>query len=448
MANFITTSVSWAGKENFEYMIKPMFVGKSPVETQGIRIIPNVQDKQLLNYFAPVAKLLKAYAVGFSGSSGVVYSQRTLNVYKMKGEAYDDATVFFNTVFGQLLKKGNWNELSPSGQEALLYNVMTSLFQTGISSDIFRQFWLSEATKETVTSGFQTGVADVDYNTYDGIWKKIFANAATSPSATQIKRVSVTDGAVAQVATVTITGTSGTANVTVGGIAYLATFATDLDTTAANFVTAHAAALLLRRITVTSGTATIVLTSSIPGRPFPAPTIANVSGNLAGSAAATTANTAPAALGTAESVDILTDVWTKAPAELKEVPKNQKALYMGDLVYENYMEYLEDKTGVESAVKAQIDGVDFLAFRGIPIIRIGWDYHLDADFPHASGSLWYYPHRVIYSAMDNLILGVDGMNDFNATEIWFNKDLEQNRMRFKCIMGPEYAHNKLLVAAY
>jgi hypothetical protein len=47
-----------------------------------------------------------------------------------------------------------------------------------------------------------------------------------------------------------------------------------------------------------------------------------------------------------------------------------------------------------------------------------------------------------------MILGVDGMNDFNATEIWFNKDLEQNRMRFKCIMGPEYAHNKLLSVAY
>ena len=48
----------------------------------------------------------------------------------------------------------------------------------------------------------------------------------------------------------TITGTSGTANLTVNGVAYLATFDTDLDETAEDFVASHRAALLLRGITV------------------------------------------------------------------------------------------------------------------------------------------------------------------------------------------------------
>ncbi len=121
MANFITTSVSWAGKETFDYLIKPMFVGKSPLETEGIRVMPNVQDKQLLNYFNPVAKMLKAAAVGFSGSTGATYTQRTLEVYKLKAEQETDATVFYNTVFGQLLAKGNWNDLSVSDKTGMIF---------------------------------------------------------------------------------------------------------------------------------------------------------------------------------------------------------------------------------------------------------------------------------------------------------------------------------------
>jgi hypothetical protein len=448
MTNFITTSVSWAGKENFDYMIKPMFVGKSPLETEGIRILPNVQDKQLLNYFSPVAKLLKAYAVAFSGVGGVTYSQRTLNVYKMKGEAQEDATVFFHTVYSELLKKGNWNELSPAGQEAELYRVLTGLFMKGINSDVFRQYWLSDTVKSVVTSGVDTGVADTDYNAYDGIWKKIFANAATSPTSTQIKRCAVTDGAVAQVQTVTMSvDASGTGNLLIDGVNYLITRDTDATTTFTGFKTLYSAALLLRGF-VLSGTSTLIVTSSIAGRPFNAITFTSVSGTVAFTIAATTPNTAPTALAAGESVDILEDLWKNSPAVLKQVPKQQKAFYVGDLVYDNYMEYFEDKTSTEFAIRAIIDGQEYLAFRGIPLIKVGWDYHLDADFAHVAGSLWAYPHRVIYSALDNLILGIDGMNEFNSFDFWFNKDLEQNRMRFKCIMGPEYAMNNLMAVAY
>jgi hypothetical protein len=86
--------------------------------------------------------------------------------------------------------------------------------------------------------------------------------------------------------TVTITGTSGTANVTIAGVDYLATFNTDLDTTASDFVTSHATAILTATgVTVTSGTASIVLDA--PANDFPSDVaVANVSGDLAGTAAA------------------------------------------------------------------------------------------------------------------------------------------------------------------
>jgi hypothetical protein len=85
--------------------------------------------------------------------------------------------------------------------------------------------------------------------------------------------------------TITLTGTSGTANVNIGGVNYLATFATDLDTTATNFVTAHAAAILAATgATVTAGTASLVVVA--PYDSFPSLEINNVTTNLAGTIAA------------------------------------------------------------------------------------------------------------------------------------------------------------------
>ena len=86
---------------------------------------------------------------------------------------------------------------------------------------------------------------------------------------------------------VTLTGTSGTANITVGGVNYLATFTTNLNTSATNFVTSHAAALLALGITVTANTG--VLTFVAATATFPTITRTNVSGDLSGTIAAVTA---------------------------------------------------------------------------------------------------------------------------------------------------------------
>lgn len=87
--------------------------------------------------------------------------------------------------------------------------------------------------------------------------------------------------------TVTLTGTSGTANVIVDGVNYLATFTTNLTTSAANFVTSHSATLLALGITVTSNAA--VLTFVADTDTFPTIAITNVSGNLAGTVGTATA---------------------------------------------------------------------------------------------------------------------------------------------------------------
>ncbi len=443
-STLITTSVSWGGKENLKYFLKPMFIGKTPWETQGVRVLDNIQSGQNLNYFSSVSKILKAYTAGFNTAGASTYTQRAMNVYRLKAESADDANDFYQTVFEQALRKDDWNALDGT----MMKGILSELYQNAIKSDVFRIFWLAEPYKETVSSGVITGTADADYRqlTDGGMWYKLMANASTTPSATQIYREEISNTAVAQVDTVTLTGTAGTANVTVGGVAYLATFNTNLNTTHADFVALHAAALLLRGITLT-GTTTAIFTSTVPGMEQPAPTVANVVANLAGGNVATTPNTAPIDLAAGEAEDTFLDLITNCNIALKQIPKNNKVLLVDRATFENYQLYLE----VQSTERGQLlleNGIEFLTYRGIKVICMDWDQHLDADFPHVSTENPAYNNRVIYTAIDNLVMGMDSMNQYNQTKFWYNADEEQNRFRTKLIMGANYIHNKLVAVAY
>lgn len=92
-----------------------------------------------------------------------------------------------------------------------------------------------------------------------------------------------------QVETITLTGTAGTANVTLaGGLTKLATFDTSLTITASNFVTAHAAAYALVNITLTSSGADLIFTSAVAGTYFTQPVITNATNDLSGTVAEST----------------------------------------------------------------------------------------------------------------------------------------------------------------
>lgn len=82
----------------------------------------------------------------------------------------------------------------------------------------------------------------------------------------------------------TLTGSSGTANITVSGIAYLVTYTSSLSTSATNFVNSWAATLAGRGITVSANGARLVFTGAVGG----GVAIANVSGDLSGTALAAT----------------------------------------------------------------------------------------------------------------------------------------------------------------
>jgi hypothetical protein len=84
-------------------------------------------------------------------------------------------------------------------------------------------------------------------------------------------------------ATVQLTGTAGTANITgAGGLTKLVTFGTSLTASAAAFVVSHAAAYLAQGIVVTSLYDFIVFTEVTEGTGFVDPVITNVSNDLTG----------------------------------------------------------------------------------------------------------------------------------------------------------------------
>jgi len=104
--------------------------------------------------------------------------------------------------------------------------------------------------------------------------------------------------------------------------------------------------------------------------------------------------------------------------------------------------------GTERSHTMLLDGVEFTTYRGVIVIPMGWGVHLDADFPHATGELYAYPHRVIYTETTNLVLGLDAMSEYNQTRIWYNEDEQENRFRNQIKMGTQYVHPKLMAVAY
>ena len=87
--------------------------------------------------------------------------------------------------------------------------------------------------------------------------------AHLTPSALEIKAFDYDASAVKQIRTGTTTGTSGTASFTWQGTAYVLTFDSDLTDTNANFVTANAAAFLLRGVVLTSSVADLIMNTSL-----------------------------------------------------------------------------------------------------------------------------------------------------------------------------------------
>ena len=242
-----------------------------------------------------------------------------------------------------------------------------------------------------------------------------------------------------------MTGTSGTANITFNGTAYLATFTTDLTTSAANFVTSWGATIAARfgGAVVTSSGAGIIFTANIAGVPISVSAAVNVSGNLAGTTAATTANVDMGAIKADGAYAAFKAMYAAMPPVLRKNKDMAKFICTASMV-DNYRTTLESSSaGSEAAYFAVINGVKTLAYRGIPIIeRAEWDTIIDDDFGDQ------YPHRAMLTIPQNLVFGTDGISDDTLVEFFYDKVEQNNIFRCEYKAGTQYVHPDYIVAAY
>lgn len=431
----ITHSLSYTKEDKLEYVLRPLFLANDIRDIITVRT--DIQGSEKLDFISTLSKITKAYAQGtsFTPSTGVTVTQKTLTVAKLKAEVRQSGNAFFGWVKEHALNKGyDWDNIDGT----IFKQIVAEVFMAGLKADLQRQIFLADVKKEVGV----TGVLDADYKEYDGFWTRIISDfkAASIPAA---QRITLSNGAVKQVDTTTLTGTAGTANITVNGKAYLATFATDLTTTAANFVTSHAATIAAREhgIVVTSSGADVIFTAGVEGRPQTISNAVNVSGNLAGTTAATTANTLPADLGTDEAQTALKDMWRAMTPEMKQV-KDQLKIMCTSSFYENYRESLE-ADGTEQAHTKEVNGISILTFRGIELIeRQEWDVHLAADF------VGYYPHRALMTLPKNLVFGTDLEDADSLVEEFYDQNAQENVYRVQYKGGTQYSESKYIVAAY
>ena len=444
MANLITHSLSFTRESVTEYFLKPLFVD---ADIRGIvELRTDLKSGEKLDMISKLSKITKAWqeGTGFTPSTGVTITQKTVTVVKLKAEVHQNGRAFVNYVKQEALKKG-YAESDING--TVFEEIVMAVFMRGLMADLNRQAFFGDTVKEVFVSVAPGGTLDDDYKEYDGLWTRVLKDVISGdiPSA-QVLGINTStyqdQVAVANVRTATLTGTSGTANVTINGTAYLATFATDLTTTAANFVTAHAATILARhgRVVVTSSGADLIVTSGVPGQGVTV-AVANASGNLAGSVANTTATVQNTTLKAGAGKAILKGMYDKMTPELRERMAEARYVVTGSIM-DAYITDLE-ADGTEAAHMKIIDGVRSITFRGIPVIeRRDWDVHIAADFAGVR------PHRAMLILPENMVVGTDGANDATNAEMWYDQNTQTNRFRVEYYAGTQYKHPEFITLAY
>lgn len=435
MGQLITQSLSFSKESVNEYFLKPLFLQNDIRDIITIRT--DIQGSEKLDYIDSLNKITKGYQRGtsFTTSTGVTVSQRSILVTQMKAQVEQSGDQFLGWVKEQALKKGTaLNNI----EGTIFEEIVLAVYVKALAADLQRQAFMGDTVKEVALSG----LLDEDYKEYVGFWSRIITDfkATTIPAA---QRITLANGAVKQVGTTTLTGTSGTGNITINGIAYLATFDTDLATTAANFVTSHAATILAREYghVLTSSGADVVLTSGVEGVAFSMSANVNASGDLAGNNVATTANVLPADLAVDEAEAAFKNMIKAMPAEMKEF-KNEVKILCTDSMAENYRDTLE-ADGTEQAHIKLVDGIEKLYIRGYEIVvREEWDTDIAADFAG------YYPHRALLTMPRNLVWGTDLASASEDIESWYNNDEQLRKFRTEYKAGTQYIHTNYIVAAY
>jgi len=282
--------------------------------------------------------------------------------------------------------------------------------------------------------------SDLRFSAFSGLWTNIMAVAAVSPTNQQIKRVSFLNSATSQSNALTLSGTSGTATILFKGVSKVATFATDLTTTAANFVTANAAAYAAVGVTLTSAAAVLTFVNDEEGVVIDAATGINLTTDLAG-ANVTTAAVAATSLANNDAQTLMKSAWDARPAIMRTMAKKDLVYLVTSDLWDNYEDTLQGNGTivVDSQRSAGINGIaeNQMIANGIEMVQMPLDSVIDAYFGG------YAPSRVILTLRSNIAPIYSTSNSTADMALWFEKKDNANLSRIQGEFGmnlwlPEY----------
>lgn len=478
--SLITAGSTYTGSQAIDVVVRPAIKSFLPpyiglLETKGALT-------HLITFFGPATHNAMAWTSGWTGGSAATRKQKSVSTGRYKAENTYQQSDYAALVQRESedIRRGFANgillpevmEKFPAPLQSLLTELEGNmdaqtlaiaewkLQQKGVDISILNTFWLGDTYKLCLESSggtFPSGAsfsrydADSRFNAANGVWANIILNASTSPSVAtgQIKKVNCTLSAVSEVRTITLTGSSGTADVTILGKTKVATYTGgSLTNTAAAFVSSWSSYYANYGMVITASTDTIICTySGYKGVAFAAPTVANATGNLAGSAALTTAAVASGNMTAGLAADLMDDMYDAQSSAMQAVDDNQKVYYATRSWIRNYQRSLgmDGATGVtslESQRNAMINGISELRFNGIEVKEMAIDEAISSYFGG------YSPHRCILTVKENIKMVTAWNDDFGSSAMWYEKKDNANLTRTEFELGGDFFESLYMVVCF
>lgn len=137
-----------------------------------------------------------------------------------------------------------------------------------------------------------------------------------------------------------------------------------------------------------------------------------------------------------------------ANIKLRQVPVEQKALYVTETVWNGYRDWMQTNAALQSSKDETVNGVSVLRYQGIELIKLSFvDLYLAAHFVFGSPSAIENPNRVVYMKKDNLVLVLDTVARYNEIKFWYDMTTDMNYYRVRYQMQVAYKYPELVTIA-
>jgi hypothetical protein len=119
------------------------------------------------------------------------------------------------------------------------------------------------------------------------------------------------------------------------------------------------------------------------------------------------------------AIDYFERLYTGAEIVLKQLPANEKKLFVTGNVFENYLKNLESTTNTDAGYMLVTNGIPTPYYRGIEVVPIyAWDNDL-ADAANPFNGVMNT--AILYTTPANHIIGVDRSSNLGNVSSWYEK---------------------------